>query len=152
MGTRTITVTTSYGTSNGATFTVLSVATSSPSIYALSVSKSGTGAGTVTSNPAGINCGSTCTANYSQGTNITLSASPASASVFTGWTGCDSVSWTQQCSILMNGNKSITATFNRITTTTSTGELAPSSAFLASIQAQLDSMRNQLSDLLRMLR
>ena len=152
VGTRTITVTTSYGTSNGATFTVLSVATSSPSIYALSVSKSGTGAGTVTSNPAGINCGSTCTANYSQGTNITLSASPASASVFTGWTGCDSVSWTQQCSILMNGNKSITATFNRITTTTSTGELAPSSAFLASIQAQLDSMRNQLSDLLRMLR
>ena len=40
----------------------------------LTVSKNGTGTGTVTSNPAGINCGSTCSAGFSNGTMVTLTA------------------------------------------------------------------------------
>ena len=48
-----------------ATFTLVPV---------LSVMKAGSGAGTVTSNPAGIDCGTTCSAGFDQGTVVTLSA------------------------------------------------------------------------------
>ena len=44
--------------------------------FALTVSKAGTGVGLVTSNPAGINCGATCTASYTSGTVVTLTAAP----------------------------------------------------------------------------
>ena len=42
--------------------------------YVLSVSKTGTGAGTVTSSPAGINCGTACSQNISSGSVVTLTA------------------------------------------------------------------------------
>ena len=41
--------------------------------YLLTVSKTGNGEGTVTSNPAGINCGSDCTQYYNNGTIVNLS-------------------------------------------------------------------------------
>ena len=47
----------------------------------------GTGTGTVTSSPSGINCGSTCSATYSSGTSVTLTAAAASGSTFAGWSG-----------------------------------------------------------------
>ncbi len=53
----------------------------------LTVNKTGTGSGTVTSSPAGINCGSTCRAQFTQGTVVTLTASPTAGSTFTGWSG-----------------------------------------------------------------
>ncbi len=51
------------------------------------------GVGTVTSDPAGINCGATCSALFAEGTTITLTATPAANSVFLGWQpgGCDSL-------------------------------------------------------------
>src|SRR5688500_9569504 len=55
--------------------------------FNLQVQKSGTGSGTVTSNPTGINCGTTCSRSFSGGTSVTLSAVPASGSVFAGWSG-----------------------------------------------------------------
>ena len=55
--------------------------------YALTVTKDGTGSGTVTSDPAGINCGSDCTNTYNSGTNVTLTATPATGSTFAGWSG-----------------------------------------------------------------
>src|SRR3989338_7356019 len=53
--------------------------------YSLSVTKSGTGLGTVTSSPEGIDCGLDCSENYNSGTVVTLSASASSGSTFTGW-------------------------------------------------------------------
>ena len=53
----------------------------------LTVSQSGIGTGTVTSNPAGINCGSNCSDSYNCGTTVTLAATPAQGSVFSGWSG-----------------------------------------------------------------
>jgi uncharacterized repeat protein (TIGR02543 family) len=50
------------------------------------VNKAGTGTGTITSNPAGINCGSTCSAMFLFAP-VTLTATPAAGSTFTGWTG-----------------------------------------------------------------
>ena len=61
--------------------------TFNPPQYLLTVTKAGTGSGTVTSVPAGINCGSTCSANYNSGISVTVTASPVSDSVFSGWSG-----------------------------------------------------------------
>ena len=53
----------------------------------LGVSKSGTGTGTVTSDPAGINCGVDCTELFDYGTLVTLTAAPDAGSEFVGWSG-----------------------------------------------------------------
>jgi photosystem II stability/assembly factor-like uncharacterized protein len=76
----------------------------------LTVSKSGSGSGTVTSTPAGISCGTTCSAGFAEGTIVTLTASPAGGSVsFTGWSGA--CSGTGSCVVTMDAAKSVTATF-----------------------------------------
>jgi hypothetical protein len=56
----------------------------------LTIVKNGTGSGTVTSGRTGISCGVTCAAPFPEGF-VTLTASPAAASVFTSWEGCTSV-------------------------------------------------------------
>jgi hypothetical protein len=53
----------------------------------LVVTKSGTGTGTVTSQPAGIDCGATCTVGLPEEGSVTLTASPAAGSRFVGWSG-----------------------------------------------------------------
>src|SRR6266540_3054391 len=62
--------------------------------FTLTVNKAGIGSGTVTSSPPGIDCGATCSAAYDSGTVVTLTATPATGSIFTGWSGCDTVSGT----------------------------------------------------------
>ncbi|MBF0554586.1 MAG: DUF1566 domain-containing protein [Nitrospirae bacterium] len=78
--------------------------------YTLDVSKSGTGTGTITSKPAGISCGSTCSASYDSGTGLYLIATADSGSTFSGYTGCDT-SNSNGCYVLMSSAKSVTATF-----------------------------------------
>jgi hypothetical protein len=58
-----------------------------PSRYTLNVTKSGSGSGSVVSDPAGINCGSTCSMTSDNGQLIRLTATPAPGSVFVGWSG-----------------------------------------------------------------
>jgi Divergent InlB B-repeat domain len=86
-----------------------SCATIPVTTFALALTKSGAGNGSVTSNPAGITCGSDCSEIYSSGTVVSLIATPASGSTFAGWSG-DS-----DCSdgiVTMSVNKSCTATFS----------------------------------------
>jgi len=78
--------------------------------YTLTVTKGGSGSGTVTSVPAGINCGATCGASFDSGTIVTLTASPASGSQFSGWTGCPAVSG-NQCTVTLSSAASVTANF-----------------------------------------
>jgi hypothetical protein len=78
--------------------------------YALTVSKAGTGSGTVTSSPVSINCGSTCSTSIDFNTVITLSASAGSNSTFTGWSG-EGCSGTGTCQVTMDQARSVTATF-----------------------------------------
>jgi C1A family cysteine protease/BarA-like signal transduction histidine kinase len=78
--------------------------------YALQVNKSGTGTGTVTSAPTGINCGSDCTKTYPAGTVIKLTATADSNSTFTGWSG-GNCSGTEPCTLTLNSNTTVTATF-----------------------------------------
>jgi hypothetical protein len=82
--------------------------------YPLSVSLDGTGSGTVTSNPAGIDCGSDCSENYASGTLVTLSAAADPGSTFTGWSG-EGCSGTGTCVVTMDAPRSVTATFTATT-------------------------------------
>jgi Bacterial Ig domain len=70
--------------------------------FTLSVSKS---AGTVTSAPAGINCGSTCEADFTEDTSVTLNASGGPSGYSPSWSGACSGS---SCSVTMDGNKTAT--------------------------------------------
>ena len=84
-----------------------------PIYKTLTISKAGTGFGTVTSSPAGINCGSDCAESYLLGTSVTLTASASTGSAFVGWSGdCSGAAPT--CALTMDTDKSVTATFNAL--------------------------------------
>ena len=69
-----------------------------------------TGSGDVVSSPAGINCGSACSAQFNAGTLVTLTASPASGQVFDGWSGaCRGQALT--CDVTMSAARSVAAAF-----------------------------------------
>ena len=84
--------------------------------YALTVTRSGTGSGTVTSSTGGINCGTACAATLASGTTVTLTATPASGSTFGGWSGA--CAGTGSCVVTMTAARAVTATFNGGTGTT----------------------------------
>ena len=87
------------------------IVTKLSAIYTLIVTKTGTGSGTVTSSPAGINCGFDCTGLYAQGTTVTLTATPAAGSTFVVWSG------NSDCSdgvVTMSVGKTCIATFNKL--------------------------------------
>jgi phospholipase C len=86
------------------------VASAPNTIYTLTVQLAGTASGTVTSNPAGISCPSTCSASFNSGTVVQLTASPAAGAFFAGWSGA--CSGTATCSLTLNADASVTATFN----------------------------------------
>ncbi len=82
----------------------------------LSVSVSGEG--TITSNPTGIVCSSgACSKTFPQGSNVTLSAAPSNGNTFSGWSG--SCSGTGSCSLTLGTSASVTATFAKIITQSS---------------------------------
>ena len=76
----------------------------------LSVSVVGSGSGTVTSSPSGINCGGDCQESYAHGTFVQLTATPASGSDFSGWSGDADCS---NSSVTMDEDLSCTATFTK---------------------------------------
>ena len=78
----------------------------------LAVNKNGSGTGTVTSSPAGIDCGATCTKSFTKNTVVTLTPSASAGSTFTGWSG--DCSGTGACTVTMDQARSVTATFNLI--------------------------------------
>jgi hypothetical protein len=82
----------------------------SPTTFSLAVARAGTGAGTVTSAPAGIACGSDCSEAYASGAGVTLTATAAAGSVFGGWSG-GGCSGTGACTVSMTASRSVTATF-----------------------------------------
>ena len=103
-GTGTCTLTMNVGRSVTATFTRVRAT--------LSVRRSGAGSGRVTSNPAGISCGSTCSSGVNYGRRVTLKATPATGSRFRGWTGA--CAGTGTCTVTMNQARSVSATFTLV--------------------------------------
>ena len=76
--------------------------------YSVTVTNTGSGSGTVTSNPSGINCGSTCAASFALGTSVMLTATAASGSTFNGWGGA--CSGTGTCAVTTDA--AVTASFS----------------------------------------
>jgi len=107
-----------------------------PAARQLSVSTAGSGTGTVTSSPAGIDCGQSCTLDAYQGDQVTLTATPATHSEFTGWSGANCPG-TGTCLVTLGStNASITATFAMIThpltvTVTGAGSVSGDSGAIA---------------------
>lgn len=66
--------------------------------------------GSVSSSPAGIDCGRTCSASFAPGASVTLTATAASGYGFASWSGCDSSNG-NICSVSMSANKSVAARF-----------------------------------------
>lgn len=77
--------------------------------HALTVSRLGTGKGSVGSNPSGIDCGSSCSHSYAYGTQVTLTATPSSGSTFAGWSGA--CSGKSACTVTLSNDQSVKATF-----------------------------------------
>jgi hypothetical protein len=76
-------------------------------VFTLSATVSGSG--TETSSPAGVTCPSTCSASFTAGTPVTLTATPAGGWGFAGWSGA--CSGFGNCVVTMNAAQSVTATF-----------------------------------------
>ena len=83
--------------------------------YSLTVTRAGTGNGTVTA--TGINCGTDCTEVYNSGTTVILTAAPYPMSGFSGWSG-GGCTGTGQCVVTINSPVSVTATFNIVPSVT----------------------------------
>jgi hypothetical protein len=81
-----------------------------PSTYRVMVSKAGQGTGTVTSSAGGLNCGSTCVADITNGDSVTLTALHGPGSQFMGWSGACSGGQIS-CTLSMSAARSVTASF-----------------------------------------
>ena len=79
----------------------------------LTVTKSGSGAGTVMSLPAGITCGPDCSNEFVLGTVVTLTSTPAQGSELRGWTGCVPVN-DNQCTVTVGNSTTVDARFGLI--------------------------------------
>ncbi len=90
--------------------------------FTLTVTRAGTGSGSVTSTPTGIDCGVTCSASFDSDGSVTLTATEATGSNFTGWSGdCTGIG---TCTLSLNQARNVTATFTLQTfllTVTKTG-------------------------------
>jgi Divergent InlB B-repeat domain len=94
---------------------VLHIYSNAGPTYALTVTRGGTGAGTVTSSPGGIDCGLDCTESYTIGTVVSLSASPAAGSRFVGWGG-DCSGGASPCQVTVSQARSVSAIFEALPT------------------------------------
>ncbi len=79
-------------------------------VSSLSVGNAGTGTGTIISSSGGINCGTSCWADFATGTSVSLAAVPGVDTVFSGWSGdpdcLDGI-------VTMTKNKNCIANFDR---------------------------------------
>lgn len=86
-----------------------------PPAAQITVTKSGSGSGLVTSSPSSINCGATCSGTFAAGSTVTLFAQPDHDARFDGWTGpCFG---TGPCVFTTNGNATVVALFTYVPAT-----------------------------------
>ena len=79
--------------------------------HLLTVSTSGSGI--VTSDTGGIDCGGTCSAEYADGTTVTLTAAPTTGWAFSGWSG-GGCSGTGTCAVTVGADTTVHATFTAV--------------------------------------
>ena len=82
-----------------------------PVTFSLDVSLAGDGSGSVSSQPAGIDCPTTCSFDFADGSEVTLTASADPGSTFAGWSADCSA---EPCSLTMDADHAVTATFELV--------------------------------------
>lgn len=90
------------------TYAICASKAAAETLESLSVAVVGPGAGLVSG--GGINCPSACSSSEPLGSQVTLTATPASGSTFSGWSG-SGCGGTGTCTLIMNAPQSVTATF-----------------------------------------
>ena len=82
--------------------------------YPLTVTTSGLGSGSVTSLPLGVNCGGggSCTALFTQSTEVALTANVDAGVVFEGWSGDCLDNSAALCAVRMGGERNVSARFS----------------------------------------
>ncbi len=81
--------------------------------HPLTVERAGAGMGTVRSDPAGIDCGATCTADFDEGTSVRLTPVPAAGSIFAGWELAPSCMSGTLCTVAVSAPTVVRARFER---------------------------------------
>lgn len=102
---------------DGATFALARYDSGAPTHHLLTVDKTGTGTGTVTSPDLGIDCGDDCASQLPQSSYGTLAAVPDEGSEFSGWSGpClgDAGDEVNECTIRLISDQAVTATFDDV--------------------------------------
>jgi hypothetical protein len=105
-----------------------------PGQNTLTVTNPGSGSGTITFSydetstdctlTASTGLNPSCSKAFDHGTTVILSASPASGSTFSGWSG-EGCSGTGTCTVTMNADKTVFASFNQNTNSNSASGFVP---------------------------
>ncbi len=91
----------------------------------LNVYRGGTGQGTVTSTPAGIDCGVDCEEEFAEGALVTLKAIASTGQVLAGWLGGCKPTTATECEMTMNESREVTAVFIKEGTQGASGSEGP---------------------------
>jgi GH25 family lysozyme M1 (1,4-beta-N-acetylmuramidase) len=81
--------------------------------YPVQVQMQGSGAGTVSSVPAGVDCGTTCAASFPVGSTVDLTAAADSASAFVAWSG-GCAGGNPGCQVTVSQPIEVVATFHSV--------------------------------------
>ncbi len=102
----------------GGALSVVASFTTAPTTVQVAVTLAGAGSGSVSSTPAGITCGAGCSAAFTAGASLTLTATPTGGSTFAGWSGttCSGGNTALTCTFSPSANVTVTATFNAAAT------------------------------------
>jgi len=92
--------------------------------YGLTVTKAGDGSGLVTSSPSGVDCGPTCQATFTPGTEVTLQASASPGSYFTGWSGGGCSGTDPSCTVTLSADTTVIATYQLLLSITTVEDAA----------------------------
>jgi hypothetical protein len=121
-------------------------------LVTLTVPRLGTGTGSLTSNPAGLICMTTCTGKFTVGTRVTLIAQAGAGSSTDGYsTNCEPIHppklppgpniWGARCQVTLSADKAVKAIFNLTSTPCSVPRLKGRTVARAIFLLALDSCR-----------
>jgi probable HAF family extracellular repeat protein len=120
--------------------------TVSPPTVTLTVSRAGSADGSVSSTPAGLSCGGTCSAIFPTGTVVTLSATATPGAAFREWRGA-CVGASPTCMFNINSTTSVTAVFSKQFTDEplATGISVAKAAHVNELRSGIDTLRSRVA-------